>query len=131
MNRINLEYFQHHNFLTGIGLTMFLAVLLLFFGIWQLYIIAAILGGFIAGKDKARRGAVVGFLGMLLAWILYLNTDLVSGMVVWDQFFEIGLGSSGLGFLGVVLSLLFGSILGAVGGYLGASIRALWDYVCS
>lgn len=128
MNKINLEYLQRHNFLVGIGLTVFLAILLLLVGIWPLYIIAAIIGGFIAEKDKAWRGAVVGFLGMLLAWILYLNIDLISGMVVWDQFFEIGLGSSGLGFLGVFLALLFGSILGAVGGYLGTSIRAFWTY---
>jgi len=128
MKKINLEYLQRHNFLAGIGLTVFLAVLLLLVGIWPFYIIAAIIGGFIAEKDKARRGAVVGFLGMLLAWILYLNIDLISGMVVWNQFFEIGLGSSGLGFLGVFLALLFGSILGAVGGYLGASIRALWSF---
>lgn len=128
MNKINLEYLQRHIFLVGIGLTVFLAALLLLVGIWQLYIIAAIIGGFIAGKDKSRRGVAVGFLGILLAWILYLNINLISGIVVWDQFFEIWLGSSGLGFLGVFLALIFGSILGVVGGYLGASIRALWSF---
>lgn len=96
--------------------------LMAFLGIWQLYVLGGVIGGITAGK-KVYKGALAGFLGTLIAVLLTLNFSLVSAMGALNAFIEIGLGMSGGGMLVNVIALLLWSVLGAVGGTLGASFH--------
>ncbi|MFX0102574.1 MAG: hypothetical protein ACFFCS_23610 [Candidatus Hodarchaeota archaeon] len=98
-------------------------VLLTFTTIWQLCIIAPVIAGFLI-KKKARFAWWGGFFGILLAWltiILYfMATQPVAQLI--DILIQIIIGSSGLGFIAVVLALLIGGLVGGTGGFIGFSV---------
>ncbi|MFX0114779.1 MAG: hypothetical protein ACFFB3_09535 [Candidatus Hodarchaeota archaeon] len=99
-----------------------LAILATWIGTWQLVCVAGIIGGPIAGVQKARNGFFAGFLGTILAWLLFLNTSLWENLDIWDVFLQIATGLEGLGVIGVLITLLFGGLLGGVAGYFGAAL---------
>lgn len=106
----------------GTSIVFVLALIFTWFGVWQLIGLAGIIGGSIAGIQKARRGFLAGFLGAVLAWILFLNANLWEALDIWDLFLQIATGMEGLGFIGIFVTLLFGGLLCGVAGYFGAAL---------
>jgi hypothetical protein len=106
----------------GTSIVFVLAFIATWLGIWQLVCLVGIVGGPIAGVEKARRGFIACFLGAILAWTLFLNTNLWEALDIWDLFLEIAIGIEGLGFIGVLVTLLFGGLLCGVAGYFGAAL---------
>ncbi|MFW9995779.1 MAG: hypothetical protein ACFFD4_27315 [Candidatus Odinarchaeota archaeon] len=96
-----------------------LAWIISLIGLWQLYIIAGMIGGLVVGKEKNYQGSVIGAAGLIIGASVYLNVKLITAIDVWNQFSELltGINMSVLSFL---LPLLFLALLGAVSGYTGA-----------
>ncbi len=106
-----------------------LALLLLLTGTWQL----AYLAGFLVGilSMRARRALLLGALGVSTAWAAYLVYVFVAGQGL--QLAELvgrvlGVGSSAWWLL-LLLTLVLGVLLGAIGGLTGytASRLFLWE----
>ncbi len=106
-----------------------LALLLLLTGTWQL----AYLAGFLVGilSMRARRALLLGALGVSTAWAAYLVYVFVAGQGL--QLAELvgrvlGVGSSAWWLL-LLMTLVLGVLLGAIGGLTGytASRLFLWE----
>lgn len=106
----------------GTAIVFVLALVATWIGVWPLITIAGFIGGPIAGIQKARNGFFAGFLGAILAWTLFLNTSLWENLDIWDLFLQIAIGAEGLGFIGVLVTLLFGGLLCGVAAYFGAAL---------
>ena len=91
---------------------------------WILMLAAGFLGGFLV--KKAGKGFLVGFLGVAVAWLIYLLVFSLTGPV-WE-FANVlaGLfGLTGMGFVVVILTVIIGGLIGGLGGLNGAFIAAI------
>ena len=91
---------------------------LLFFPIWELYFLPAVLGGLII-CDKPIHGFLVGFSGMGLALLLYMNFTLFSGIEAVEALVGSALGIQGLGFIVHIIILLILASFSGLGGMIG------------
>ncbi|MHA1944491.1 MAG: hypothetical protein ACXAC6_14235 [Candidatus Hodarchaeales archaeon] len=91
---------------------------LLVFPIWELYFLPAVLGGLII-RDKPIRGFLVGFFGMGLALLLYMNFALLSGIEAVETLVDSAIGIQGLGFLVHLIILLILASFSGLGGMIG------------
>ncbi len=113
----------------GICAGFIVAFLATFTSFWQLAIVAGIIGGIFCIKTKL--GALVGSLGVGLAWLVYVIIKALTTQVIalFDQVGSIIIGSTGLGIVFVILVVVIGFLFGLIGGYLGSSIRVLFDFL--
>ncbi|MFW9789386.1 MAG: hypothetical protein ACFFE1_17085, partial [Candidatus Thorarchaeota archaeon] len=77
---------------------------------------------------RIRRAFLNGFLGIGLAWgllFVYLAVT-AQAMAVANVFIGL-LGLEGLGFIVIIISVLFGAMLGGFGGMLGRALYELID----
>ncbi|MHA1978717.1 MAG: hypothetical protein ACW98I_17585 [Candidatus Hodarchaeales archaeon] len=91
---------------------------LLFFPIWELYFLPAVLGGLII-RDKPMRGFLVGFFGMGLALLLYMNFTILSGIEAVETLVDSAMDIQGLGFLVHLIILLILASFSGLGGMIG------------
>ncbi len=111
-----------YRYYIAIGLTaLLLWLLLLFFPAWELYFLPAVLGGLIV-RDKAIRGFLVGFFGMCLALLVYMNFALVTAIEAVDILVGAAVGLSGLGSLVHLIILLILTTFSGLGGIIGVYI---------
>ena len=114
-----------YRFPIAICITALLLVIhLLFFPIWELYFLPAVLGGLII-RDKPIRGFLVGFLGMCLALLLYMNFTLFSGIEAVEALVGSALGIQGLGFIVHIIILLILASFSGLGGMIGVYLYPL------
>jgi hypothetical protein len=91
---------------------------LLFLPIWELYFLPAVLGGLIV-RDKPIRGFLVGFCGMGLALLLYMNITILTGIEAVETLVDSATGIQGLGFLVHSIILLILASFSGLGGMIG------------
>ena len=103
----------------AIGITAFgLWFEIMFFPYWQLYFLPGIFGGLIV-SERASRGFLVGFLGMMGALIVYMNIILFTGIEAVEALMGAALGFAGLGVMAHVLFLLILASFSGLGGIVG------------
>ncbi len=110
---------QKKSLAISLAAAFLIAIVLAFTSFWQ----GAIIAGLGAGLFNRNRkgGALFGFLGVSAAWLLYA---VVKGKwLLLDQVGQIIIGDGGFGFALVVIMLVCGGILGALGGVVGSSLR--------
>jgi hypothetical protein len=117
--------------LIGTLISLCLASILSLIPVWQLIFIAGIAGGIINKKPKF--GALSGALGVGLFWILYV----IDGVFIkelyglFDLIGELIIGSSGIGWLILLIIIIMGFLFGLLGGILGTSGTNLFFYFYS
>ncbi|MFQ5833337.1 MAG: hypothetical protein ACE5H4_11580 [Candidatus Thorarchaeota archaeon] len=95
-------------------------------GVWMTMLVAGAVGALFV--RRIRRAFLLGFLGVGIAWSLLFAFLVATAQAVDVANFFIGLlGLSGLGVLVIVISLLFGALLGGFGGMLGRALYELID----
>ncbi len=108
----------------GILITAILAGLLSLIPLWQLVIIAGIVGGYF--NVKMKKSILSGALGTLIFWGIYVTYFIITinAYVILDQIGALFI-SKGFGWLILLLILGMGTLFGALGGALGYYIRIL------
>ena len=118
------------SFLVGFVATLVAAVLFELLGLlweyaWILMVVAGFLGGFLI--KKAGLGFLAGFLGVIVAWLIYLVAFSFLGPV-WafaDTLAGV-FGLEGMGFVVIILALvLIGGLIGGLGALNGHFIGSL------
>jgi len=111
-----------YRYYIAIGLTALLLWLhLLFFPVWELYFLPAVLGGLLI-RDKAIKGFSVGFFGMLLALLVYMNIGLITTIEAVETLVGAAVGVRGLGTLVHIIILLILAAFSGLGGIIGVYI---------
>jgi len=109
----------------AIAVSFLMALLFTLTPLWQLSVLAGILGGLLVSKMKC--GAFSGFVGTALAWTVYVLIEVISNQtnVLFDNLGGLIAGTTGLAFWLLLIVILVGGLLGMLGGIMGAGIRAL------
>ncbi len=131
MNK-NIEFIKEiiidlvpYRFPIAICLTaLLLWIQLLFFPIWEIYFLPAVLGGLLI-LDKPVRGFLVGFFGMCLALLLFMNFTLLSGIEAVETLIGAAIGIQGLGFIVHIIILLILASFSGLGGIIGVYLYPL------
>lgn len=115
---------DNRNFIMNIVVAFCITMLLTLIPVWQLVIIPGIIAGVISRNLK--RGILSGLIGVTSAWGIYIIVGLISRNVyiTLEQIAAMFLGQ-GFGWVFIVLILLMGVILGALGGGIGACLNLL------
>ena len=120
-----IVYLIPYRFPIAVCLTaLLLWVHLMFFPIWEIYFLPAVLGGLII-RDKPIRGFLGGFLGMCLALLLYMNFVLLSGIEAVETLIAAAIGIQGLGTIVHVVILLILASFSGLGGMIGVYLYPL------
>jgi len=107
-------------------ITCLTAILLTLTGVWQLIVVAGLLGGLFT--KRAKKGVQIGFLGVFSAWLILFILYSVSLRTVY--FFDywlleiMGLPVN-FSFLFMVIASLIGGCFGGLGGLNGVYINHL------
>ena len=121
---------EHKYFLLSIVVCICITMVITLSPIWQLVIIPAIIAGFM--NKKLRYSVLSGMIGVTLSWILYILFGLVTRNVltILDQLGSLFLGEN-LGWVLLVLIILFSAIFGALGGGIGNGLLNLKNNILS
>ncbi len=120
--RTNIVQLLPYRDYIGVGITALgLWIELMFLPFWQLYFLPAVIGGLIV-SEKASRGFVIGFFGMIVALLVYMNIVLFTGIEAVELLMGAALGFSGLGVIAHVLFLLILACFSGFGGIIGVYI---------
>jgi hypothetical protein len=103
------------------------ALIFVFTPLWQLSILAGLIGGLF--YSKMSKGALMGLAGVTLAWTVYIIIEISSTNVytLFDQVGGIILGLTGFGWVFIIILILIGGIFGTLGGSFGSGIRILFE----
>ncbi|MHA1443659.1 MAG: hypothetical protein ACTSR4_02790 [Candidatus Hodarchaeales archaeon] len=111
-----------YRYYIAIGLTALLLWLhLLFFPVWELYFLPAVFGGLLV-RGKATHGFLVGFLGMGLALLVYMNFAIFTAIEAVETLVGAAIGFQGLGTLVHLIILLILATFSGLGGIIGVYI---------
>jgi len=104
----------------GFVACLIIGIIFCFTPFWQ----GAVLAGMVAGlcHPKRRVGFLLGLIGVAAAWGLYMIIN--QNSLLLDQVAEIIIGDKEIGFALLLITGLCGSILGALGGLVGSSLRS-------
>ncbi|MHA2236891.1 MAG: hypothetical protein ACXAB2_00835 [Candidatus Hodarchaeales archaeon] len=118
-----LKTLAQNRFYVAIGIsTLVLLLEFIFVPLWQFYFIPAIIGGLILGSD-ATRAFFAGFIGMLLAILIFMNFALINSVDAIDALIESALGLKGFGFIVQIVILLIWGFFSGLGGFIGVYLR--------
>ncbi|MFW9852687.1 MAG: hypothetical protein ACFFDS_07090, partial [Candidatus Thorarchaeota archaeon] len=122
MNHVKEVSNQRANVLGPMVCFLF-ALIFVLIPVWHLVVLAGIIGGLF--HTKMSRGALTGLIGVGSAWILNIFIELISTNVytLMDQIGGIILGNLGFGWLFIIVIILLGIALGALGGAIGSGIH--------
>jgi len=111
-------------------LVSYAAILLFMTRIWQLVIIAPVVGGLLFIKEKAGLGWWSGFIGVALATLTILLYFVATqpAMQTVDLLMAIIIGSAGLGWVGFLLTIVIYACIGGFGGLIGFAIQKLVEH---
>ena len=122
-----LKFYTTNEPVFGIIIGLALAFGFAYTPVWPLAIIAALISGLF--YKKMWHGCLIGLASVGIAWstyaILALNTTRVS--ILMEQLGQVIIGSANIGWVLVLIVVLVGFILGALGGSLGSGIRKIID----
>ncbi len=109
----------------AIFLTFIFSFLFTLIPFWPLAFVAAIFGGFLCTKMKC--GALSAMIGIIISWGIYIIIGIMRNNtnILFDQLGVLITGSTGLGFLLILVVLIVGAIIGMLGGTIGSGIRIL------
>lgn len=114
----------------GLGFASITAALFVLTPVWQLIIISGILGGI--WMKRGKDGALVGALGVGAVWGLYIiiKSSISAVDVLIEQIAGIIIGDDGFGVVFMLIIVLVGAGIGALGGCIGFLIKNLFfrDY---
>jgi hypothetical protein len=117
------DWISQHAFVSGIAIALVLGLLFqLSPSYWQLVVLAGLLAGLVV--KGWWRGFAVGFVGILLSWIIYVTymwTTFPTSRLISTLGDIVGIPGSIL----VVLTMLIGSLLGGLGGAIAAALRTM------
>ena len=124
MERINAIYMKYQVPI-AVVVAFLMALLFTLTPLWQLSILAGVLGGLLVSKMKC--GAFSGFVGTALAWSLYVIIEVISNQtqLLFGNLSGLLAGTDRLGSILILVVILVGGLLGMLGGIIGAGIRAL------
>lgn len=122
------SWFGKHSNLVGFILCFLIAYILIYIPVWQLIIIPGVIAGLIA--KETGKCAIIGLLGVVDAWGLYAVINIIAGdvEVLFDQIGMVIIGSEGMGFIFIILSIVIGGVIGMFGAIIGCSIRKLMQH---
>ena len=108
-----------------LGAVAIVAGLLTLFPVWQLVILAGILGGLLASKRKIA--FLAGFLGTIIAWGMYfLIMQIRFGTgVIPLQFSMLIFGNESFGSFFWLIFSLIGGLIGGSAGWVGYTLKSL------
>ena len=117
-------------FLPALILVIILGLVFEITGVWMtMFFVGAFGALFVKGYKKSF---LLGLLGVGIAWgLLFAYLTLIAQAMPVANFFIALLGLEGLGALVIIISVLFGALLGAFGGVLGRAIFDLIDEFAS
>ncbi len=120
-----IDFVNDYSKFIGIGISFILALIFVYTTIWYLSVLAALVGGMF--YKKMNQGALAGCIGVGLAWTIFVVIDAISSNVdvLIDQIGAIITGSSGFGWILILIVTLLGFVFGTLGGSLGSGIRIL------
>jgi len=120
-----LPHLQKYSLLYGIGVSFIAGFLFALTPYWQLAFVAGFLGGFVNSTQK--RGTISGLIGMVLAWAFSIGyySILNNTYILFDQLGAFILNRNGMGWTLIMIILLIGAAIGALGGIIGAGIHIL------
>ncbi len=113
-------------FYRSILVAAILAGILCIIPIWQLVIIAGVIAGNF--HKEIKRGAKSGAAGVVIFWAIFITYKIITinAYVLLDQFGAL-LISEYFGWLILLIIILMGAVLGALGGAIGSEARILMD----
>ncbi|MFW9995338.1 MAG: hypothetical protein ACFFD4_25095 [Candidatus Odinarchaeota archaeon] len=114
-----LDEYARYSPLLAAMVSFMLALIVAMTPFWQLTLVVAIIGGIFCTEMKW--GAVSGTIGVFLAWLVYLLMNPVFELA--DQLGKIIIGSSGSGWIVLLIILIVGAVFGFLGGSIGSGIR--------
>lgn len=119
------SFLEKHTNLIGFIVCFLTAYAFIYIPLWQLVIIPGIIGGLFA--SETRKSALIGMLGVIDAWGLYAIINIIAGdiEVLFDQIGMVIIGSEGMGFIFIILSIVMGGVIGMFGAIIGSSIKNL------
>lgn len=120
------DIFPDLGFLPALIVVIVLGIALQLSGAWVTMLIVGVFGALFTRRH--RLSFIVGLLGVGIAWtILFIYLTMTAQAMAISEFFISLLGLSGLGWLVIVISVLFGALLGGFGGLFGRSLVELID----
>ena len=120
------DIFPNLGFLPTLIIIIILGITLELSGAWITMLIAGALGALFV--RKVSHAFLTGFLGVGIAWtLLFLYLSMSAQASIVAEWFIGLLGLEGMGFLVIVISVLFGALLGGFGGILGRTLFELID----
>ncbi|MBD3404633.1 MAG: hypothetical protein GF411_00680 [Candidatus Lokiarchaeota archaeon] len=95
-------------------------------GSWVLMIVAGFIGALLVRSSK--KAFIAGFVGIALAWTVLFSYLILAAqaLAIADLFIGL-LGLDGLGWLVIVISVCFGSLLGGFGALFGRALIETLD----
>ena len=123
-----IEQFNKIIFYAAPVLGFIFSFVLAFSSAWYLALLAGIITGLF--YNEMKKGVVAGLIAVGLGWTFYviIKTSTSNIETLLNQVGGIILGSSGMGWLFIIVVILFGFIFGALGGTLGSGIRKLMQH---
>ncbi|OLS31104.1 MAG: hypothetical protein ThorAB25_05500 [Candidatus Thorarchaeota archaeon AB_25] len=120
------DIFPDIGFIPALIITIAIGAALQLGGSWFAMLIAGALGSLFVRRH--RIAFLVGFLGVMIAWlILFVFLIMTAQAMAIAEFFIGQLGLTGMGWLVIVMSCLLGGLLGGFGGLFGRSLVELID----
>ena len=120
--------FYELDFLKSCLITAGIGIVLTLTGIWQLVLIAGFVGGFLPKKLKGGRGFLIGFVGIVIAWmILFGIYAITTDMIDFFQRFLVEIIGFPLGvsFFALLGCSIVGGMVGGFGGLNGVFVSRI------
>ncbi len=109
-------------FYVSILTAMIITFFMTYIEYWQFILLAGLIPGLF--NKKMKRGIYSGAIGVAVVWLLYMIYAIAtrSAYTNIDQFAGLIFGSTGYGWIVIILILLIGVLFGALGGSIGSGI---------
>jgi hypothetical protein len=120
-----IKILDKYGIFLGFDATFVFAFIFVFTPYWWLALVAGVIGGiFVLNTKSASR---VGFLGVLSAWIIFLLIKIAINEILSliDLIGNIIIGGSGNGWIILLIIMIVGGCMGALGAYFGSALRGL------
>ena len=115
---------EYRNLIFSITVCICVAMVITLIPVWQLVIIPGIIAGFL--NKSMKLSVLSGAIGVSVAWIIYILFGVITRNVlaILDQFGALIIGG-GIGWVFLILIIIFAVIFGALGGGIGNGLLNL------
>jgi len=114
-------------FYVSILTAMIITFFMTYIEYWQFILLAGLIPGLF--NKKMKRGIYSGAIGVAVVWLLYMVYAMATRNAYTniDQFAGLIFGSTGYGWVIIILILLFGILFGALDGLIGSGITIFFQ----